>query len=249
MKRMLLLSLGALVVCVAGLALVRALTSKTPASPVFSLPDLPPAEQFVVRVDNPYYPLEPGTTFIYSGSKDGKRAVDLFTVTHETKTILGIPAVVVHDRLLLDGIPAENTQDWFAQDRAGNVWYLGEATQRLDAHGRVTSTEGSWQAGVDGARAGIFMPGNPRVGDAYHQELSRGHAEDRFSITSLSARTAVPYGVYDNALRTSDTTPLERGMVGNKYFVAHVGNVRENDVHGGDEYLDLVAVLHAADGQ
>src|ERR1051326_3951524 len=116
---------------------------------------------FSAHVDNPWFPLRPGTTYVYRGVKDGKPARDVVTVTRERKTITGVPCVVVHDRLYLGGRLEERTSDWYSQDRAGNVWYFGEDTAELDAHGHVTSTEGRWQAGRGGAEAGIYLPAHP----------------------------------------------------------------------------------------
>ena len=114
-------------------------------------------------------------------------------MTHSTKTIQGVRATVLHDNLYLAGKLAERTSDWYAQDADGNVWYLGEDTAELDRNGRVTSTEGSWQAGVDGAEAGIYMPAQPKVGESYSQEYYKGHAEDHFRVVSLRTSVDVPY--------------------------------------------------------
>jgi hypothetical protein len=187
---------------------------------------------FVRRVDNPWFPLQPGTTYVYRGVKDGKRAKDVFVVTHKTKRIQGVTTTVVHDRLYLNGRLAERTTDWYAQNRRGDVVYFGEATRALDKHGRLTDTEGSWKAGVDGARAGIFMPAQPKAGQAFQQEFYEGHAEDRFRIT----RKDGPF------IRTREWTPLEPSVVDAKYYVRGVGTVREKSVKGGDEHLDLVSV-------
>src|SRR5437588_7156227 len=135
------------------------------ASGALPVPTLPSPSQFVSRVTNSWFPLKPGTVYRYRGIKDRKPAVDVMTVTHSTKTIAGIKATVVRDRLYLSGRLEERTTDWYAQDRAGNVWYLGEATATLDARGHVTGTSGSWQTGVAGARAGVFMPGHPSLGE------------------------------------------------------------------------------------
>jgi len=194
-------------------------------------PRIDPSD-FVRHVDNRWFPLQPGTTYVYRGVKDGKHARDVFVVTHKTKRILGVTTTVVHDRLYLDGKLAERTTDWYAQDRQGNVLYFGEATRALDRHGRLTDTEGSWQAGVDGARAGTFMPARPKVGDTFQQEFYRGHAEDRFRI--LSRR--------DPFLKTREWTPLEPGVIDAKYYVRGVGTVRESAVKGGEEHLELASV-------
>jgi hypothetical protein len=142
---------------------------------------------FVDRVDNPWFPLEPGTTYVYRGVKDGKAARDVFAVTGRTKPILGVRCAVVTDRLYLGGRLAERTTDWYAQDRKGSVWYFGEATAELDRRGKVISTEGTWQAGVHGAQPGIYMPARPTVGQSFRQEYYKGHAEDHFRIRDLNA--------------------------------------------------------------
>ena len=125
---------------------------------------------FTARVDNPWFPLLPGTTYVYQGEKDGEPSRDVVTATHQITVIDGVPCVAVHDRLYLSGRLGERTTDWYTQDGKGNVWYYGEKTAELDRHGRVTSTEGSWQAGVDGALPGIFMPAQPRLGQSFRQE-------------------------------------------------------------------------------
>jgi hypothetical protein len=200
-------------------------------------------QRFDAHVDNPWFPLEPGTTYIYRGSKDGKPARDVFAVTHRTKLIDGARCVVVQDRLFLRGRLAERTTDYYTQDRHGSVWYFGEQTAELDAHGHVTSTEGTWRAGVDGARAGIYMPAHPRVGQHHRQEFYRGHAEDRFQVVSRNARIAVPYGTFDHALRTKEWTPLEPGVLDAKYYVRGIGQVAERTLRGGSERAVLVDVL------
>ena len=148
----------------------------------------PNPRDFVARVDNPWFPLLPGTTFVYRGVKDGKTARDVVTVTHATRTIQGVRSTAVADRLYLAGRLEERTTDWYAQDRRGNVWYFGEATGELDRAGHVTSTEGSWLAGRNGAKAGIYMTARPTVGQSRLQEYYKGHAEDHFAVVSLRAR-------------------------------------------------------------
>ena len=200
--------------------------------------------RFSARIDNPWFPLIPGTTAVYTGAKDGKQGRDVVTVTHETKVIAGAPCRVVRDRLYLEGRLAERTVDWYTQDRAGNVWYFGEATAELDEHGHVTSTEGSWQAGVDGAVPGIFMPARPRVGDAYRQEFYKGHAEDHFRIVGRFETVTSPR--VPNALLTQEWTPLEPGVVDHKLYVRGIGNVLERSVKGGNEHLELVSLRRGA---
>src|SRR3954470_4725229 len=137
-----------------------------------------PGPGFTARVDNPWFPLRPGTTYVYRGVKDGEPVRDIVTVTHRIRK----PCVVVSDRLYARGRLAERTTDWYSQDARGNVWYFGESTAELDAHGHVTSTEGTWMAGVNGAQPGIYMTTHPRVGQSWQQEYYKGHAQDRFKV-------------------------------------------------------------------
>jgi hypothetical protein len=197
---------------------------------------------FTARVDNPWYPLRPGSVYVYRGVKDGASARDVVTVTHAVKTIEGAPCVVVKNRLYLDGKLAERTTDWYTQDRRGNVWYFGEATAELDKRGHVTSTEGTWQAGRDGAKPGIYMPSHPTPGRSGRQEFYKGNAEDHFRVLSLHASISVPYTSSTKALLTKEWTPLEPGVVDHKLYVRGVGTVLEQTIKGGDERLALVSV-------
>jgi hypothetical protein len=164
------------------------------------------------------------------------------TVTHRTRVIDGVRCTEVSDRLFLAGRLDERTTDWYAQDRSGTVWYFGERTAELDARGRVTSTEGSWRSGVDGARTGVFMPAHPRVGASFRQEDYRGHAEDRFRVLSLDAPVSTPATGARRALLTREWTPLEPDVVDHKLYVRGVGLVAERIVRGGDDHAALVSV-------
>ena len=229
------IALGALIV-VGGLApTTRAAAASTAA---------PPPADFVAGVTNPWFPLKPGTTLLYAGTRNGKPALELFRVTSDTKLVAGVRCIVVMDTLLLSGRVAESTFDWYAQDKAGNVWYFGERTREYDAHGRMVSSAGSWEAGVNGARAGIFMPASPRTGQSFQQEYSKGVAEDHFAVESLTATITVPYGHFDNLLRTREWTPLEPGVLDAKYYVRGIGQVREVTVRGPRESLTLVQITH-----
>ncbi len=197
---------------------------------------------FTARVDNPWFPLKPGTRYEYVGVKDGQPSRDVMVVTHHVTTIQGVPSVDVSDRLYLRGKLRERTTDWYTQDAAGNVWYFGEETAELDRSGRVTSTEGTWRTGVDGAQAGIFMPAEPRVGRSGLQEYYKGHAEDHFRIVAVIRSVS---GARASVL-TEETTPLEPGVVDNKLYVRGVGTVTELTVKGGDERNQLISVTHAA---
>ena len=164
------------------------------------------------------------------------------TVTRRTVTIDGAPCVVVDDRLYLSGKLRERTTDWYSQDDLGNVWYFGENTAELDRAGHVTSREGTWRAGRDGAQAGIFMPAHPRLGQSGRQEHYPGQAEDHYRVLRLRTSVSVPYGRSRAALVTAEWTPLEPGVLDHKYYLAGVGTVLEQTVRGGDERNALVSV-------
>jgi hypothetical protein len=203
-------------------------------------PPLPPPASFSTRVDNPWFPLRPGTRYVYTGVKDRRPARDLVTVTHRRKTIEGVPCVAVRDRLYLGGRLEERTTDWYSQDAHGNVWYFGENTAELDRSGHVTSTEGSWMAGVHGAKAGIYMPGHPRLGQSATQEFYKGHAEDHFRVIGIFS--TVGSSSVRNALLTKEWTPLEQGVVDHKMYVRGIGTVLEQTAKGPNERNELVAV-------
>jgi hypothetical protein len=175
--------------------------------------------------------------------KDGKPARDVVTVTHRTRLVGGVRCRVVHDRVHMRGRLAERTADYYAQDARGAVWYFGEDTAEFNARGEVTSREGTWHAGVDGARAGIFMPAHPRVGERHRQEFLRGHAEDHFQVVSLDAHVVAPFGTFEHALRTREWTPLEPGVIDAKFYVRGIGEVVEQTIRGGDEVARLVRVV------
>jgi hypothetical protein len=226
----------------AATAVTAALTAPSTASSASagpqSLPPLPPASAFGTGTVNPWFPIVPGTTSTFTGAIDGVAARELFTVTGEVKVVDGVPANVIHDRLYLaresgaGRYLAEDTMDWYATADNGDVWYLGEATTEYDEQGHVVSTDGSWQAGVGGARAGIFMPATPTVGATYQQE-SAVDAKDLFRITSVDGDT----------LTTREWTPLEPGLVTKKVYASGTGQVLEDTVKGQaieDLWLHLV---------
>jgi hypothetical protein len=196
---------------------------------------------FVREVTNPWFPLKPGSVWRYKGLKEGVNTTDVVTATHRTKKILGVITTVVHDVVSVKGKPEEVTDDFYAQDRHGNVWYFGEETEELNAHGKTTSTEGSFEAGVEGARPGVLIPGHPKVGLVGRQEFLEGEAEDHFRVLDLQASVSVPFASTRKALRTREWTPLEPATVDNKYYVRGVGTVREIAVKGPVEKLELVS--------
>src|SRR5436190_13138545 len=161
---------------------------------------------FVPRVTNPWFPLKPGSVWHYKGLKEGVKTTDTVIVTHQTKRILGVGTTVLHDVVRVNGNPEEVTDDFYAQDREGNVWYFGEETEELNAQGKPTGTEGSFEAGVEGARAGVLIPGKPKVGLVGRQEFLKGEAEDHFKVLDLKASVSVPYVSTQKALRTREWT-------------------------------------------
>ena len=220
------------------LLLVSGCSSASTATPY--APAIEPAN-FVSVIDNPYFPLTPGTTYVYEGETSDGREHSEDQVTSDTKEVLGVTCVVVWNRATLDGELIEETYDWYAQDKDGNVWYFGEDTKEYK-NGAVVSTEGSWEAGVDGALPGIIMEADPQVGDVYRQEYYEGEAEDMAGILSLTETATVPYGSYTDALMTKEWTPLEPALVEHKYYAQGVGLVLETIVQGGREQIELIEV-------
>lgn len=189
---------------------------------------------FVGHVTNPWFPLKPGTTFVYTGEKDGESGRDVVTVTRERKLIDGVQCTTVHDALYVHGRIAERTTDWYAQDVHGNVWYFGEDTAELNKAGKITSREGTWRAGMHGARAGVFMPAHPKVGQSFRQEYLKGHAEDHFAVIRISG----------GSLLTKEWTPLEPDTLDHKLYKRGTGLVKEETVKGGNERWTLSDLRH-----
>ena len=202
-------------------------------------PKIAPTD-FSATVDNPWFPLQPGSTRVSTGVKDGKAARDVYTVTSDVKVIDGVPTRIVRDDLFLDGRLEETTIDYYTQYKTGTVWYFGEDTKTLDANGKVTGTAGSWRAGVDGAQPGVFMEANPVRGHQFRQEYLKGQAEDHYQVLNLTSSVTVPYGTFHDAILTKEWTPLEPDVLDHKYYVRGVGQVQEISVKGPTEGLDLV---------
>jgi len=196
-------------------------------------PVIDPAN-FVDKIDNPYFPLTPGTVFIYEGQTEGGLVHTEFFVTHKTKQILGVTTVEVHDTVTTNGELTEDTLDWFAQDKEGNVWYFGENTMELIG-GRPSTLEGTFTGGVDGAKPGIIMEAHPTIGDFYRQEFDLGNAEDFADVKSLSDTVTVSAGTFTRCLRTRETTPLEPDLKEAKWYAAGVGNVLTKDLTTGEK--------------
>ncbi len=198
---------------------------------------------FTTRIDNPWWPMRPGARWVYRETDpEGTKQRVVVTVTKKTKRIAnGIVARVVHDVVTEDGEPVEVTDDWYAQDRCGNVWYLGEATREYE-NGKIVSTEGSFEAGVDGAQPGVIVPAKPRPGLAYRQEQYTGHAEDRAAIVSLREQVEVPFGHFKpgSVLMTKDLNPLEPKILEFKFYARGIGPVLAVGVSGGADREELV---------
>lgn len=192
-----------------------------------------------LEINNKYFPLKPGTTMIYEGKSEDESTRDEFVVTNDTKEIMGITTRVVHDDAYVNEEHEETTNDWFAQDDQGNVWYMGEYTTDLSNKG---SHEGSWEAGVKGAKAGIVMEADPKVDDTYNQEFLKGVAEDKGTILSLDEKTTVPYGTFSNVIKTKDFSPLEPDIVENKYYAQNIGEIKALSVKGEEEVESLVQI-------
>ena len=190
---------------------------------------------FVSSVDNSYFPLLPGSTMRYSDKTGAETLV--IEVTTRTKTIMGVRTTVVIETAAENGQTVEIAENWFAQDRDGNVWYFGEATQDYE-NGVPTSTAGSWEAGVAGARPGIIMKGQPAQGDTYFQEYAPDVAEDMASVMDVGAVTSTPLGPYSGVVKTKEWTSLESNSIEHKYYAPGVGLIREEK---GGKFLELIA--------
>ncbi|MGH3145489.1 MAG: hypothetical protein ACRDTR_06765 [Rubrobacter sp.] len=206
---------------------------------------LDPAD-FTTRIDNPYWPMAPGNKWVYSETTPGEPELRVeVTVTDKTKQIAnGIEARVVRDVVSRKGEPIEITDDWYAQDSAGNIWYLGEDTAEYE-NGEVKTRAGSFEAGVDGAQAGIIMPANPKDGMAYRQEYYKGEAEDRAEVLSTDEQVEVPFGYFEGALMTKDLVPLEPKVSEYKLYARDVGPVLTVKTSGGSGSEALIRYSRA----
>ena len=200
-------------------------------------PQIDPAN-FQTIVDNPYFPLVPGTTYKFVETLGKKTSENEVTVTHDTKTILGVKCIVVRDTVREKDVVREDTFDWYAQDKDGTVWYMGEDTKEFLGGGRV-STEGSWEAGVDGAQPGIMMVKDPKIGEPFYQEYYAGHAEDMTQFVALNESVSVPYGKFTGCIKTKEWSMLEAGSE-NKWYCKGLGVIREEST--AKEVATLVSV-------
>ncbi len=184
-------------------------------------PTIDPSD-FVSQITNPYFTMAPGRIWIYEGeTEEGTERIEV-TVLQETKKILGVTTLVVQDQVFLNDELIEDTLDWYAQDREGNVWYFGEKTEELE-DGKITSSKGSWEAGINGAQPGIVMKSNPQVRDSYRQEYYAGEAEDMAEVLAHGETVTVALGTYKDCLKTRDWTPLTPGADEYKWYCPEVG--------------------------
>lgn len=207
------------------------------ASPEAYTVNINPAD-FVDVIDNPYFPRIPGTKYVYEGkTQDGLERIEI-EILRETRQVMGITATVMRDTVYLNGELIEDTYDWFAQDKAGNVWYLGEDVKNYE-NGQLKDTAGSWEAGVDGALPGIIMYADhaAHIGETYRQEYYQGEAEDMAELLSVSESVTVPYGSFDNVVQTKDYTPLEPGLLEHKYYAQGIGVVKTVNLNTGEEVV------------
>jgi hypothetical protein len=206
-------------------------------------------DDFTADITNEYTPWKPATRWVYrENGEEGEQLQVVVTATSVTRKIAnGVTARVVRDTVKSDGAMVEDTFDWYAQDKNGNVWYLGENTAEFE-NGKVSSREGSFEAGVDGAMAGVAMPGKPQPGLAYRQEFYKGEAEDNGEVLSVEEMADVPAGHFDNALLTKDTITIEPDVLEYKLYAPGVGNVLTFGVSGGagrEELLETSTVSAA----
>jgi hypothetical protein len=198
--------------------------------------------EFTTEIDNPFWPMARGARWKYREvDAEGTEQRIVVTVTDETRVVMGVETLVVHDLVTEDGLPVEDTYDWYAQDADGNVWYFGEDTREYE-DGKVVSTAGSWEAGVDGALPGIVVPAAPEVGLTYRQEYYAGEAEDAATVLSLDERAEAPAGRYEGVLMTKDFTPLDPRILEYKFYARGIGPVVVLGVSGGIGREELLEV-------
>src|SRR5262245_15568098 len=237
----------ALVVCaaVAGAASSHGASTSAPRWALHGryAPKIDPAN-FVSRIDNRYFPLLPGTGFHYRGYSGSTAQMDDMVVTHQTTQILGIRCTVVRDTVSEHGKPVERTFDWYAQDKQGNVWYMGEDSLELK-NGRFVRATDSWKSGVDGAKPGIIMRGKPRRGEVYRQEYyPPGGALDQARVLGTGSVLRVPYRSFSRPLVTLEWSPVEPQLE-KKWYAAGVGEIQEQVVQGDHERFQLVGVTRS----
>lgn len=203
---------------------------------------------FSTTIDNPYWPMTPGTRWTYQEKGPEGDLTAVVTITYDTREIAnGITARVVRDTVYRGDEIIEDTFDWYAQDADGAIWYLGEDTAESE-NGVISSTQGSFEAGVDGALAGIAIPADPKPGMQYRQEFLQGVAEDNGAILALDELVEVPAGMYDNVLMTRDTIAIEPDVEELKFYAPGVGPVLTLGISGGSAREELIRIETVPEG-
>ena len=235
----------AAVLATAATAVAALLTTSTASPPSASSslsPTSPDPKAFKHPQQNPFYPLTPGLVTRLRGTDGDKHFKQTVRITTRTRMIVGVETTVVRDVVRRpDGSLAEATDDWYAADQDGNVWYFGEATATYDETGHLEDREGSWEAGVDGAVAGIIMPADPRPSTAAYMEFAKGEAEDQAWVVQRLPSVRTPGGTYDHVVRTLEWSRLEPDVVSMKFYARGLGIVEERDIAAGDEHYWVVS--------
>ena len=217
-------------------------SAAAPSSTSRARPVNPDPKLFKNPQDNPYYPLTPGLVTRLRGTDDDEQFKQTVRITAKTRLVAGVETTVVRDVVhRADGSLAEATDDWYAADSDGNVWYFGEDTATYDEHGNLEDREGSWEAGVDGAVAGIIMPADPRPSTADYMEFAKGEAEDQAWVVQRLPFVVTPGGRQDHIVRTLEWSRLEPEVVSMKFYARGLGIVEEKDIAAGDEHFWLVS--------
>jgi hypothetical protein len=208
-----------------------------PAGPLGVLDRVDPAD-FVAAVDNPWFPLRPGTVWTYIGVKNAKQATEVVTVLPGTTVIDGVPCVALQDDVTLNQVRVERTVSYYAQHRDGGVWFFGEDEHQVDRQGNVRGIEGSWRAGLDGAEPDLLMPAAPAKGNVFDERTAELHV----TVLGVDETVNVPEGSHQGAVLLEEADPTEPGLLAHKYYVRDIGMVRDVSVGGPLEELKLQSV-------
>jgi hypothetical protein len=228
----------ALFAALAGAALLAG-TSVAAPKPGPYRPKIEPRD-FTARVDNPWFPLAPGMSWHYTERQGATTRDEFVSVLRRTRKVMGVECAVVHDMVMENGQTIEETYDWYAQDKRGNVWYFGEET--TDLRRGAPDPAGSWEAGIDRALPGLLMPARPKRGKPYRQEYAPGRAEDMGEVAALGDSVRVPAGAYAGCVRTRGWSPLEPGATERKWYASGIGLVRSESSDG--EVTELISTGH-----
>lgn len=197
------------------------------------------AADFVQGINNSYFPLTPGAKWVYEAHlEDGSIERIEIEILHETRVVNGVTATILHDSVFVDGALVEDTYDWYAQDKDGNVWYLGEEVDNYE-NGVLVDHAGSWEWGADGALPGIYMWADPssHMNEEYYQEYYVGEAEDKGKVLSASESVSVPAGSYADVVQTFDFSSLDPNIQAHKFYAPGIGVIKEVELLTGEEVM------------